>query len=552
MHASHALLSGLAVSLLACGKKEAPPAPPTTAPTPTVTTDAGAVAEPDAAPPATDAGPAATADAMAAEVPPITVIGTSKEEPKDADRVYCDGPLDGRTPEYYVATASGTVAAHLRGPSGAVVTVQGKKVTLGADGADVELDVIEPLLGNGRDGSGTGLVNDHASFELGWTLPDGKTGGGTLTCTVMDALAKVLTRVRKGPVKWPGEGEQRYLKDAMLVAASGGVVTLEGDSSASLYNADFIALERDVPRNLSACQYDVVEAATGKRTGETVTKERAAIDIVIEVYDRRTGRKLKGKVFTAPTPSCPEQIPVDAVSAGAERGDMGTFYEDLLTPRGDVPELGRPVAEVKVDVTTAGAQIPETKLPPVRTIDQRFVGSIGCKPGDSKPMRDDDYDKSKYFSHSCMVGDDHFIAVNAHDWAPSKHTPAEGEDPTAYLVGGRTAVKVNAPAGDIQVLLPLLGGQTFATPDALAKALAPLGYVLDGEPSKGNDEPGLEDWSLTVKKDGATCILEYIDWGDAADGKAPTLAVARSKDGFVTVEGDDATLVKDTLAKLVK
>ncbi|MFO0750067.1 MAG: hypothetical protein U1F43_31015 [Myxococcota bacterium] len=560
-------LLALAGSTPACGKKEpAPsePTKPTAAATPSGPSgapseaDAGATSAPSAAgaeaaaPSAADAAVAVEADAGEPAPPAVTVIGRTKEEPPEHERVYCDGPLDGRTPEHYVVTDKGMVGAHLRGPEGTVVKVQGKQVTLGKDGADIDLDVIAPMLGNGR-GSYSGLIDDHVSYALSWTLPDGKVGGGALTCSVMDALSKALMAIRKGPMPWPGEGEQRYKKDAMVVAASGGVVSLEGDGDAKLYNVDFIAIERDVSRNLSACRYDVVDTASGKRTGEIVSKERYAIDLYVDVYDRRSGRKIKSRSVSAPTPECPDQIPIDAVSAGGERADLGTFYDDLMTPRGDELELGMPLPELKIDAATAGAQIAESKLPTVATVDQRFMASAGCKVDPtSKPTREDETDHSHTFAHTCMLADDsHFVSVEAHDWAPAKRTVGD-EEPTGYLVGGRTAIKVGCPAADIATLLQQLAPLTFEKPDLLEKAVVAAGYALSGDAGTADADPGIHHWVLSANKGASSCLIEAFDWSEVADGKAPNAAVARSKDGFVALSGDDATLVKDLLAKLVK
>lgn len=549
----------VALGAPAC-KQEAPPTPP---PTTTVasTEDAGtatttAAASDDASPAtataATDDAVAPTAaaaeDVAAPAPPPIRVSGLGKGEVSDADRVICGGDLFGDDHQL-TALVGGKIGGRVSGPDGAVVTIGGKDLKLGKEPVGFEVDVLPLALDNSGDANDS-LVAD-VLVPVSWRLADGTTGGGALDCAARAAIVKGLERVRKGPLRWADEGDQRYKKDLLLVVDAMGYTSLRGPYRATLYNVDLIGFERQVTRSYSPCRYDVVDSASGNRTGESVTKERSATDIVLEVYDRRTGRKVKGRTISAPAPECPDQLPMEAVSASATLADPGEFYTGLVEERpADGPdELPRPLPPIALPPEAAGPAIPETKVVDVDQVFERFM-KAGYKV-DDKPSHEPELDGCKQILAFATGPDDLRVTLVAHDWSPSKTPKDESTGPSAYVVGGRTAVKIDGPRAWLPQLLPLFANRSFAKPADIAAILKAAGYAIDGDLPTASETPAVADWFFSVKKEGETVFLTYVDWSAVADGKSTTEVVARSQDAFVIVTVDKDGKGPEVLAKLV-
>jgi hypothetical protein len=122
------------------------------------------------------------------------------------------------------------------------------------------------------------------------------------------SVIPVLSAISKGPVMIPGEPP---------AAGDRSMVYLEGASSSTLthYGADetfgeldLIAIKTNLPERLKPCgEY--------KGAGKTGSFGVSFFDTNIKVYDRRSGKLLKEKTFTAPAMACPSSI--DAKASGA-------------------------------------------------------------------------------------------------------------------------------------------------------------------------------------------------------------------------------------------
>ncbi|MCC6623888.1 MAG: hypothetical protein IT385_21695 [Deltaproteobacteria bacterium] len=535
-------------------KGETSPAPPTSSPPPTT------VAPTTVAPTNEDAGEATSADdaanlapepaeVVSAEPPPIVLAGTAATQGEMVDWVSCDGPLaDPKT--FYVSTPKGRVALLVRGPEGTQLSYHGKKLTLGKEPTPLELDVLDDLLDNGK--GQYEAVDDNVNVDFLWTTPDGKNGSATLHCTVGSALAKLLSAVAKGPVRWPIEGEQRYKDDAAVVIRE-GIAELHAAYDSKLYNVDTIYLERRVTRKLSSCNYTIVDTQTGRPTGGSMSKERYAIDLVVDGYDRRTGRKIKSKTFRSENPECPQQIPTTDVRPEGGFADTGTFYYDIYKEHPEDGPAEHPMPVRTVEVELAGDGVPETKLPAVSVIEKRFL-ALGFKPA-FEPMRSGPDDGEVTFSGFYDISETDNITIDVRDWSGTKTPKDEYSDPGVYAIGGRGALLVKAPASMAGNAMQVLVSRPLPDAVAVRDALAPLGWKADKpveDSDKRTEEPGVQTWFVGLSRDGAGLALDYLDWGDVVDGKAPNAAVARSKDAFVVITSSVPGKAAEVLAKLVK
>lgn len=484
--------------------------------------------------------------------PPIQVLAPG-DELKDLDAVECRGELLGETSLALRATTGGKIAGRLSGPAGTMVTLGelGPTVTLADAPTAFALDPLPLALDAGAGDEDE--LEDDVPIYVSWVSPAGARGGAEIRCAAKAALWNAFTQVKRGPVRWPAEGEARYPRDTLLVLDEfGGNLVLQGPYGATLHDVDFIALQRVAYRDFSPCRYDVVDTATGQRTGRSETMRRSAADIVVDLYDRRTGKRLKSKTYRAPAPDCPAELPMSAVVADVTGANMDDLYQTVVEERpDDAPAelpLPRPTLVVPPDEPGAAiAELPALSLP---TLAERYA-ALGLRPvGSGAAKVETDSGGVQEFTALGELADGTLVVVEARDYGPTRSVLSTVW-PVTYVVGGRRAVELEGDRVVARRVLPALLGRPFASPAALAEALAGFGYVADELPSVA-DEPGVESWSFRFTRKDESFLLHHTDWSLVADGKAPGHAVARTRDAFVVVSCHTPGKARELLAKLTR
>jgi hypothetical protein len=173
---------------------------------------------------------------------------------------------------------------------------------------------------------------DKVVHEVPFTLvfPDGATVAGTIKGSTRTVAAKFWSRVSavtSGPVKFDGEPE-RVSPDKTLQSATGthtGAFRL-GDPKRP-EDIDLILTGRFEKRKLECGTYE------NKKTGKTIDVDRVMNDVVLTVYDRRTGKKRGEKKYVAPpAPGCGSTEKSDRKETFAKVTDASTWAATFLKP----------------------------------------------------------------------------------------------------------------------------------------------------------------------------------------------------------------------------
>lgn len=545
-HRFIAILSGWAA--LACQKGPSITGPQTAEPPEAVTASQPDASGSDVAGPSSE--DVAVAGSKAAPKPAIRILAPT--DPGELETDPCSGELVDGESVRLAATPDGKLSGLVSGPEGAVVTIgSGPALTLGKEPAPFAIDALALAVDNGP-GTDDVLVT-AVVVPVAWTLPDGKPGGRDLACDAADAVRHGLERVRKGPLRWPDEGEQRYRDDTLVVFDRfSGAVKLDGPYGVTLYDADFIAFESTSYRSFPPCRYDVVDTSTGQRTGPSVEKSRTAADLRVEIIDRRTGKLVKAKTYEAPTPDCPAELPSDAVVAEVTGANIDDIYQTVRKdrPEGAPDELPRPIPALTLPPDDPGTVIAERAPFSVATIAERFA-ALGVKNEGAKlePRSQTSEGEDAFLTYGTQA-DGADVSIHAIDWARTRDHAHESTI-TTFIVKGRGALALKSSPGIARRLTPTLLRLSAPSPQGLADLVAGFGFTIDGELPTLDPEPGTDVWYAHFERKDEWFSVTVVDWSEVADGKVPQEAVARSKDAFVVIRSSVAGKAKAILDQLL-
>lgn len=209
----------------------------------------------------------------------------------------------------------------VNGDKGTKVTVGKKELTATGTESTAPFDVA-PLLEK------TDLAKlSGASFNapVTFAFADGFKLSGELPVTAFEAqkaLHKTLIEVKKGPVVF-GKGDDAPPKPRVLADLSGTSLKLHG-SGTGPKSIDLVADAEYVTRTSSCGTY------RNSVTGEMVSISREMNDKRYTVYERRTGKVVGKRLFSAPLPACPEVMNKDeTVSSFPDDGPIDTYLASL-------------------------------------------------------------------------------------------------------------------------------------------------------------------------------------------------------------------------------
>ncbi len=200
---------------------------------------------------------------------------------------------------------------------GKSISVNGQKASFKKDKAKLTLDL------NGAVAE-LNAFTAAAAFSPRASLPftvDAKAARikGSLSCAVPSLSSKIIP-YKQQPITFPGDLTRG--NGATLLIRYDKVQEVVGDTSAKIKQVDFIAVATTREKKLSPCPY------FDPNTGSNVRVDRARYDEDVTLYDRRTGKPLKSKSFTASTPGCPLTIaPGSTISEFADTTKVTAWIE---------------------------------------------------------------------------------------------------------------------------------------------------------------------------------------------------------------------------------
>lgn len=185
------------------------------------------------------------------------------------------------------------------------VVVQGKK--------KLPFSVMEPVSWTSTAASQTLTVTLDLLPSL-WAV-EGAGGYGVflnVTATSEEGKAKssrhqilvgnYLQQVKDGPVLAPGEQPDNGPARGLVRLGSFNETKMRVGQIKTLRDIHLVAFTKDVQRTKSCGTF------RGKTSGMTKEIRNSALDRVVTVYDRRTGKKVVTKTFAAKMPGCPKSI----------------------------------------------------------------------------------------------------------------------------------------------------------------------------------------------------------------------------------------------------
>ncbi len=185
--------------------------------------------------------------------------------------------------------AAKTFGVTLKSTKGKSVKLDGESATFTGGEATLKHGVGQ-LVANAQTDSLT------VTLPLEFTDEDG-TWKGTLD-VLHGLVTERLEEIAKGPVLFEGESSSGGGTASLLLI--GGYTPKHAGKVVPLKQLDLIAVAKTKTRSFSRCNYT-------KGTKRKSIK-RTAFDKQVTVYDRRTGKRLGGKLVKAATPSCPSSV----------------------------------------------------------------------------------------------------------------------------------------------------------------------------------------------------------------------------------------------------
>jgi hypothetical protein len=208
--------------------------------------------------------------------------------------------------EYCWVQSDGTVKVVLAASRGATLLVDGKPVTVGADGKAVwshDLDpaaLALPVESALSDGAGAPDVVVPVELQKG-----GKTVKGTITLAVARAMPKraqaVLAAVAGAPLTPPPGG---LVKASLVYVPAGGRRAIHVGRSSALGAVGQVAVARDLEgRDAPVC--GPYQSSDGKSSSSA---PRKLVPIEVTVYDAGTGAELAKRSFDGDFDECPMMV----------------------------------------------------------------------------------------------------------------------------------------------------------------------------------------------------------------------------------------------------
>lgn len=202
----------------------------------------------------------------------------------------------------------------------------GKKVTLGdksfdfKDGvAEARLDLM-PLVA----ALDLGMLGEERPLSVPMTLELADGTRKTNLALGAGAAWDFFEKAGKGPLLFPGEKPGAGGKASMVAPAyRSSYGTCE-----TVADVDLVAQLTSVPRKASPCVYGSSDSAEKK------TIPRSGEDLTAIVYDRRSGKQIAKKSFSAPVPSCAAYVVAsdkDGRNGSVDKDAVEKWLETLVT-----------------------------------------------------------------------------------------------------------------------------------------------------------------------------------------------------------------------------
>jgi hypothetical protein len=148
-------------------------------------------------------------------------------------------------------------------------------------------------------------IKYNARIEVNGTTSEGVLEFGR------DALVALLAKVTEGPLAF--EGSRPAPAKPASVIVIGDLTEAFASDDGVIRDLDLVGIATSTRRKAPACDYVSTE-----NKEKTKTLERVMSDYAVTIYDRRTGRKVGSKSWSAPTPECQQWIKWDAKNPYSE------------------------------------------------------------------------------------------------------------------------------------------------------------------------------------------------------------------------------------------